>query len=110
MRKATQLRLVLAAVTVVGAASLLWPREPSYGGRRLSAWLKGFEAEQAEKRIAAADAIRHIGSNAVPLVVEKLRMPRRPVSNLSRVERWKQAFATYLRSHTSINVDDARTS
>jgi hypothetical protein len=76
----------------------------------LSAWLKDFEDEQAEKRMAAADAVRHIGPNAVPLVIEKLRMPRRPASNPSRAERWKQAFATYLRSHTSINIADARAS
>jgi hypothetical protein len=110
MKKAMRLRLIFAAAIVAGATALLWPREPSYGGKRLSAWLKDFEAEQAEQRMAAADAVRHIGSNAVPMVIEKLRMPRRPASNPSRVERWKQAFATYLRNHTSINVADARAS
>jgi hypothetical protein len=110
MKKALRVRLISAAVIVAGATGLLWPREPSYGGKRLSAWLKDFEAEQAEKRMAAADAVRHIGSNAVPLVIEKLRMPGRSVSHPSRVQRWKEAFATYLRNHTSINVADARAS
>jgi hypothetical protein len=48
--------------------------EPSYQGRRLSEWLRDFDNynQPPENQAMAAEAIRHIGSQAVPFLVERL--------------------------------------
>jgi hypothetical protein len=56
---------------VVIVVLLLWPRErePEYNGGALSAWLaRCGSTNQAESR-AAVDAIRHIGTNALPFLL-----------------------------------------
>jgi len=99
-----QFRLLGLLVAVIMAASLvvlaLVPHEPSYHGRRLSAWLSDFEHEQVERRAVAADAVRHIGTNAVPFLVERLGynpdVPRRD----SRLTLWKRQFLEWLSIHS----------
>jgi len=51
--------------------------EPSYQGRSLSEWLGDFDNHTLPKSQAiAADAIRHIGSQAVPFLVDRLSETR----------------------------------
>ena len=76
--------IAVAAVVCVGVLVFggLWEREPEYGGKRLSEWVREYsealDARPAASRQAeqAANAIRHIGSNAVPYLVEWSRYQR----------------------------------
>jgi hypothetical protein len=73
--------IVLAACVLVGIGVVaFWPaeREPEYNGKKLSEWLRAYSLDysnDAEKKIyereqlAAADAIQHIGTNALPCLV-----------------------------------------
>jgi HEAT repeat protein len=59
----------LAACAVVLTISLICnpDRDPVYQGKRLSEWLRAHEIPHtSDERDAAADAIRHLGTNAVP--------------------------------------------
>jgi hypothetical protein len=51
------------------------PREPSYNGRSLSSWLERFHTPEGllADPPEAGDAIRHMGTNAVPFLLECLR-------------------------------------
>ena len=54
----------------------LWPRErePEYGGKKLSEWLRiSFNTDSPWVASEAANAIRHIGTNALPYLVKSLR-------------------------------------
>ncbi|MBI3852189.1 MAG: HEAT repeat domain-containing protein [Verrucomicrobia bacterium] len=71
--------VILLAIAIAGVAVYLrQPLEPVYQGRRLSAWLRDFqirtskyhESEQDEK---AAEAIRQIGTNAIPFLLKDLQ-------------------------------------
>jgi len=49
------------------------PTEPSYQGRSLSSWLTDFDHPVSEATQAiAAEAVRHIGSPAVPFLINRL--------------------------------------
>lgn len=51
--------------------------EPSYQGRSLSEWLKDLDTySEPESQAAAAEAVRHIGSQAVPFLVDRLNESR----------------------------------
>jgi len=62
---------------IAAAVVALWPREkePQYQGKTLSQWLNMYEARgfarggTPREKDQAADAIRHIGTNALPLLV-----------------------------------------
>ena len=58
-------------------------REPSWHGRTLSAWLNDFDADKMEKREQAAQALSHIGSNAVPFLI-----PRLPHARYAPITQW----------------------
>jgi hypothetical protein len=57
-------------------AFLAWPkREPRYGGRRLSAWVRD-AVEHGEgdlEYVRAQEAVRRIGTNALPYLLENIR-------------------------------------
>src|SRR5438093_4233198 len=66
--------LLLLAVLLVGATALLLARrspraEPAYQGRALSLWLEDLDGWNANTNSAVFDAIRAVGSNAVPELV-----------------------------------------
>ena len=73
--------VVLAVCVLVGIGVVaIWPgeREPEYNGKKLSEWLRAYSlgySNYEEKKIyereqlAAADAIQHIGTNALPCLV-----------------------------------------
>jgi hypothetical protein len=69
-------RLILLALALIAASVitiLLWPgeREPEYQGKKLSEWLLGYRSARAQSEQAeAANAVRQIGTNAIPWLVE----------------------------------------
>lgn len=94
--------VVLAAGFGAVGSCLVRTHEPTYGGRRLSAWLRDFDSEKMEKRIGAADAVNHIGPNAVPFLVERLKVPR--PGRESKLEQWKRRALEWLDKHSAITV------
>jgi hypothetical protein len=84
-------RFLSATLIVAGAGTVVWfwwelaqPREPVYRGEPLSYWLGGLDVGSYNSPGSpgpnlAADAIRHIGTNAVPIL---LRMVQEPNSDL----------------------------
>jgi hypothetical protein len=91
--------IALFAVLLVGLSVILWQRgsEPRFGGRSLSDWLRLYR--QPVGAIApivspeAADAVRHIGTNALPFLVnwieEQPDMPLWRKSLAEPVYSWK---------------------
>jgi len=81
MRKRVQIALAVLFVAIVGgiAWQLLREREPVYQGRPLSAWLEQYGTNQwslgqnGELEKQAETAIRQIGTNALPMLLERLR-------------------------------------
>jgi hypothetical protein len=70
--------VVLLALAALVACVLVFPdREPAWQGRTLGAWLRDFDADKPESRASAADAIRQIGTNALPLIIQRLQHPDR---------------------------------
>ena len=78
--------VVLAALAILALAFWEWsrPREPVYQGKSLSAWVRELPAEEKGTRgvvwaplsgsrskpeLAAEDALRHLGTNALPILV-----------------------------------------
>jgi HEAT repeat protein len=72
-------RRILWAVLLVAVGGIfLWrcdqPREPDYGGKPLSQWLKEYDPRLfINNKEEVNDAIRHIGTNAIPTLLEMLR-------------------------------------
>src|SRR5215831_8047681 len=72
-----QQTIILVAVLILAAAGLYlaWPSrpkpaEPVYGGRKLSDWLPDYNyAPDSERHPRAEDAVRHIGTNALPFLL-----------------------------------------
>jgi len=90
-------RILVAALLVVAAGGLVWlamqPREPSYQGKPLSFWLSCAETNSASfydledpKIIECRQAIRAIGTNAIPALLRILKAKdsgvKRAVANL----------------------------
>lgn len=67
------LLIALGAIIVAMLLTALWPsEEPEYQGKRLSAWLGVYmnAPNNATAEEQAADAVRHIGTNALPFLVK----------------------------------------
>ncbi len=66
--------LLLLLVALSALTALLWPREPTYQGRKLSSWVIDLNCyEFVENRDAAEAAFRHFGTNALPYLSQELR-------------------------------------
>lgn len=80
MKKRSRTTLAIVIVSILGglAQPTLLAREPSYQGKRLSDWMNDFEADKPEVRQEARDAIRKIGTNALPLIIEFIRSTNSP--------------------------------
>ena len=67
MKRRRLLLILLAPVASIALAFFIWPREPEpeYNGAPLSEWLERYR----ENKPQAAEAIRHIGTNALPFLV-----------------------------------------
>src|SRR5882672_11505383 len=73
-------RLVLtmllgACAAILGRQLFILPAEPRYRGRSLTAWLDGYGRWDKDpvRQEEAGDAIRHIGTNAIPHLLARLR-------------------------------------
>src|SRR6266540_803543 len=76
-----------ASVAVLGYA--LWPREPRWQGRSLSSWLVDLTADKPQgTRIAAAAAVRLVGTNAVPFLLDWMRAPEVEPQWKLRLQAW----------------------
>lgn len=77
------LRYIWVIVVLVSVTALIWwllaPREPEYGGKKLSVWLTELQAlsrsAQANPRTPQVHALRAIGTNAIPWLLEEMEMP-----------------------------------
>lgn len=74
MKMHFRIRFGILIVSVLGA--IVWlalssdEREPSYQGKPLRVWLKGFDANQGSTEYAAAQsAVQQIGTNALPTLI-----------------------------------------
>jgi HEAT repeat protein len=92
--------VLLAVAFVVGLTALVWrcPREPRYQGISLSGWLRAYRpigatASAASREQQAADAVRHIGTNALPFLVSWIQDYENPPPWKVRLLRyvWKLA-------------------
>jgi hypothetical protein len=65
---------LLAVFVSAGCSTDSHPKtnEPGYQGKSLSEWLMDFDNPSPETQALAADAIRQIGSQAVPFLVNRL--------------------------------------
>jgi hypothetical protein len=67
---------VLGAAAVVALLIAIVPRRPAgpvYLGRTLDSWLGDLRSDQPALGLLANDAVRGMGTNAVPFLVERLR-------------------------------------
>lgn len=72
MRRRWWVTIVLLCVLSVTLA-VLWPRRaPMYEGKSLDAWLRDFDGGLPGPSWQAAEAVRHMGTNAVPILIAKV--------------------------------------
>jgi len=71
-------KIGVAGVLLVGALALMWQvlltREPVYEGTPLHIWLAQFDLSQAERPGKVTDALRTVGTNALPLLGRMIRL------------------------------------
>jgi len=77
MKKAVGLMLAGSLFGLVCLARGEVPADPVYQGKSLSEWLRGYDHDGRGSKLwdAADDAVRHVGTKAIPLLLEKLRQP-----------------------------------
>jgi hypothetical protein len=65
--------LILVVVVLAGVLVAVFrrDREPEYGGKRLSEWVDGYAMQI--RNAGSNEAIRHIGTNAVPYLLKWIR-------------------------------------
>lgn len=72
-------RGILLLAGILGFAFLVWmiippgSREPSYGGKPLSYWVLQIDTPTEPHDVLPEEAIRHIGTNALPFLMKWLR-------------------------------------
>ena len=70
--------VLLLLLVVVRFIAIQFPHEPVYGGKPLSAWLQTYDPSSpygngSREWREADDAVRHIGTNATPTLLQMLR-------------------------------------
>jgi hypothetical protein len=76
-------RLVIVVVLSVVALLAFWPgAEPSYRGKPLRFWLQGFESNVPSDYLSSTEAVRAIGTNAIPFLLASLAKSMKPKSSL----------------------------
>jgi hypothetical protein len=80
--------IVLTVCVLVGIGVLaFWPgeKEPEYNGKKLSEWLSegpiSGDGPRSAAEKEAMDAVRHMGTNALPYLIRWMRYERRPWRN-----------------------------
>jgi hypothetical protein len=78
MKKRFKIGFTISTLVLLGG--IVWlalrpaDREPSYEGKPLHVWLKGFDADQGSAEYAAAQsAIQTMGTNILPQLIYYLR-------------------------------------
>ncbi|HYG34171.1 MAG TPA: hypothetical protein VEC99_05275, partial [Clostridia bacterium] len=96
MRNRLGILIVIVLVGVCGWISWLSLRhqksEPVYQGKTLSAWLNEANPRTSLLTDTAAEAVRHMGTNAVPYLLQQLGAPESPVNELAASLLEKQSF------------------
>ncbi len=127
MRRRVQIALAVLLVTIIAvvAFQVLRPQEhePVYQGKPLSAWLRDYggwdttPAEWVKAKRRAEDAVRQIGTNAVPTLLEmlgKTQLPRssklmelwdRHVANVNYFPFWVRHPAWYKHQARYLNME-----
>jgi hypothetical protein len=111
-------RLILVTVIILAAAGVMgWmllslgPQEPVYKGKPLSYWLEGYDPSggapnyqlthpNAPTYQEASEAVRKLGTNAIPTLLRKLRQ---------RDSKAKEMFMNLLRKQHVIKISPPRT-
>lgn len=89
---------------VIFALAVCWPSsEPRYRGKPLSAWLAGFESETLPVRMESAEALRQIGTNAMPQLISLVRQPAKPGET-----QWKQKLRALLAKQSLVKISIPR--
>ena len=71
--------ILLACGLAVGLYALLSGlREPSYQGKSLSQWVADLDPQGRPESAKAAEAVRHMGTNAIPYLLEWMRYIQPP--------------------------------
>ena len=80
--------LAVVALAVIGLAVILFsaPREPTYGGRTLSRWVRDLKSSNVDEQRAAVVALRNLGSEPIPQLRKMLRTRDTAARRLA--ERW----------------------
>ena len=88
-RKAALASIAAAFLGVAVVGYALWPREPRCQGRPLSSWTADLTRDEPEgTRIAAAAAVRAVGTNAVPFLLDWMRAPAEEPQWKIRLHLW----------------------
>jgi HEAT repeat protein len=109
IRRQKLLLTLLLAVIVVGplVVYLIWPREPSYQGKTLSAWIEPFCRETPtgiftpggpqyfEQLQPTRRAVAQIGTNAVPFLIARLEYRESTVKRTMRRLLEKQPISAF---------------
>jgi hypothetical protein len=101
-------RILIAAAAVLAIGIIAWaffggrsvPPEPMYKGKPLSYWLQAYDpvsgGTNRPSRAYADAAIKHAGTNAIPLLLQMFRAHESPLK--TKLLRWASRYA-YLREH-----------
>ncbi|MEI9863540.1 MAG: hypothetical protein WDN00_03090 [Limisphaerales bacterium] len=96
-RKTIIVGLLAMAGFIEGCSSTSHPKstEPTYQGKPLSAWLRDFDNFNLtpEQRAMVPEAIRQMGSAAVPFLVERLSEAQLKETNL-QMKKWQERRAS----------------
>jgi HEAT repeat protein len=98
--------LTIALLVMLAGALFYWPaREPVYGGKPLSYWLVQLEdSDRQVERHQAALAIRHIGTNAIPVLLRMLRANESPLK--TELLAWRRGWYNPFVIHFSSPADN----
>jgi HEAT repeat protein len=104
-------RILLAVLLVAVGGIILWrvsrPHDPVYRGERLSQWLKGYDPRVTiENKDEVDDAIRHIGTNAIPTLLGMLRSKDSAMTAAALM--WAQSAGIWIDRAEVKNVEAAR--
>lgn len=103
MRKRRWIVVLGLSVIALALAICVRQTEPRYQGKPLSAWLRGFESDSMEARWQSAEAVCHVGTNALPQLTSILRLP------VARDEpKWRQTLRALLAKQSLINITLSR--
>ncbi len=93
----------LIILVVVGGAWVVWhaPTEPVYQGKRLRVWLAGYSGTNRDRQVTD-EAVRHIGTNAIPTLLKMLRAHDSPLE--SKLLFWATRYRALVIHYTNPSV------